>query len=629
MDFALSVFFRAVDRVTGPVSRMQRSIQRLQNAGIASFKKMSTAAASFASQILRTGTLITAGALSFTLVDAAQKYISVEQNLVNAGAKFSKMALKGSEDFERMALAAKKIGAETEFSTTQAAEGFNFLAMAGFNVDQAIAALPGIVDLATAAQMDLATATDIASDALGSFNMMTDDATKLSGNLTKINDVLARTVTTSNTTISMMFETIKKAAPVGVTAGVSLETFAALTGKLARGMKGEVAGTTLKNIFLSLAAQTPKAANALKLLGVTTQDQKGNLRDVIDIFEDINKGIQREKLGTAETAAVLDDIFGKIPIAGVNILLQTGSKELRRYREQIEKSTGAGKDMATVIRDTLGNSIKALLSAFEALQITIFELQSKNFEDFIEKLTGITRNINEFIKSNKELASSIVLDIIRTLIAAGKILLTIIGIFLVWKITIFAINLMLVAFTGIMIFVKGIMLVFQAVMFLVTAAQIAWNIAMSLSPLGVFLALVIIFVAAAALIMEYWDPISDFFMNLWTQISNIFSTSIEFILNLFKPISDLIEGITKISGKFSVLFSEEKQPAPTPASGSARGGSPAALVSKNEVMTQLIKEKKEEKSSAELVIRDETGRAQLNEKSPANAVKLSLIKSGE
>ena len=285
--------------------------------------------------------------------------------------------------------------------------------------------------------------------------------------------------------------------------------------------------------------------------------------------------------------------------------------------------------MATVIRDTLGNSIKALLSAFEALQITIFELQSKNFEDFIEKLTGITRNINEFIKSNKELASSIVLDIIRTLIAAGKILLTIIGIFLVWKITIFAINLMLVAFTGIMIFVKGIMLVFQAVMFLVTAAQIAWNIAMSLSPLGVFLALVIIFVAAAALIMEYWDPISDFFMNLWTQISNIFSTSIEFILNLFKPISDLIEGITKISGKFSVLFSEEKQPAPTPASGSARGGSPAALVSKNEVMTQLIKEKKEEKSSAELVIRDETGRAQLNEKSPANAVKLSLIKSGE
>ena len=208
---------------------------------------------------------------------------------------FIKMALKGSEDFERMALAAKKIGAETEFSTTQAAEGFNFLAMAGFNVDQAIAALPGIVDLATAAQMDLATATDIASDALGSFNMMTDDATKLSGNLTKINDVLARTVTTSNTTISMMFETIKKAAPVGVTAGVSLETFAALTGKLARGMKGEVAGTTLKNIFLSLAAQTPKAANALKLLGVTTQDQKGNLRDVIDIFEDINKGIQREK----------------------------------------------------------------------------------------------------------------------------------------------------------------------------------------------------------------------------------------------------------------------------------------------------------------------------------------------
>jgi len=228
--------------------------------------------------------------------------------------------------------------------------------------------------------------------------------------------------------MEQLFETITEGGPVAKSAGASIETYAALAGKLANsGIKASQAGTTLKNIFLSLASQTPKAEKALKSLGVETQDQEGNLRDVIDIFEDLNKGIQREGLGTAEAAAVLKDIFGRIPIAGVNVLLGEGAEKLRAYREQLEGATGASGKMATQMRDTLKGQINSLMSAFEGLQLTIFGLNEGAFGKFIEKMTEAIREATAWIEKNRELAASIVSDIIDTVSGVVKIIAIMLG----------------------------------------------------------------------------------------------------------------------------------------------------------------------------------------------------------
>ena len=616
-----------IDRATKPISKIQQGMTRFTKITGRQVIALNQKMAQFSgAAISRVGT-VAVGGLSLALADGARKAIDFEQTLVNASAKFPSGIKKGTEAFNALERAARKTGATTEFTSIQSAEALNFLAMAGFNAEQSIAALPGIVDLATAAQVDLAEATDIATDSLGAFGLATKDPTKLAANLARVNDVLAKTTTTANTNMEAMFETIKTGGPVATSAGASIETFAAFTGKLANaGIKGEQAGTTLKNVFLNLAGQTPKATKALKTLGVTTTDQAGNLRDVIDIFEDINKGIQREKLGTAETAAVLKDIFGKIPIAGVNVLLKEGADNLRQYRKELEGATGASSAMAKQMRDTLKGAINSLLSAFEGLQITIFKLNDGSFAGLVERVTGVIRGLDEWIQKNQELAKGIVEDVINALSGVLKIMGLIIVTFTAWKIGVLAMNAVMIGFNAVLLISKGILLGIKAVIIAVKIAQIAWNLAMSLNPIGVIIALVGALVIAGELLLQNWDSVADFFVNLWDQIGSAFSTGIDFVMGIIKPFQQAISGIGGLFEKFGISFGGTE----TQGGGTSPGAATSPQVVTQAATTRaLLEQRTEETSRAEVLIKDETGRGQLTTRGSAPGVKISMINSGD
>ena len=432
-DFAVSTAFTALDKTTKVLKTIARNSKATSTAMAGGFKKMSASAArSFKtagakisatlSKIERKTNLLggklkgafttgiaVAGIAAVTLAMQAgiTTGLKFEQTIVNASAKFGTVARPGTEAFKAIEKAAKDIGATTEFTASQAAEGLNFLALAGFNAQQSIAALPRVVDLATAAQIDLATASDIATDTLGAMGLATKDTTQLGLNLARVNDVLAKTSTTANTSIEQMFEAITEGGPVAVSAGASIEQFAALTGKLAdAGIKGGRAGTTLKNVFIRLAAPLDKGANALKRLGVTTKDAQGNLRDVTRILDDINAATK--DLGTAEKADVLNRIFGKIPIAGVNVLLKEGGDSLRDYQKQLENAAGSSEAMAAVMRNTTAAAVKTLKSAFEGLGLVIFDQIKPAFTDVVKGLTFMIGGWAKFLEMHPKIIGFLV-----------------------------------------------------------------------------------------------------------------------------------------------------------------------------------------------------------------------------
>ena len=334
-------------------------------------------------------------AMGFT----AKRGAEFEQTITNAVTKFNGSIDLSKENFDDLrktvASSAKEIGKTTEFSASQAAEAINFLAAAGFNAEQTIASLAGVVDLATASQTDLGRATDITSDTLGAFGLMTKDTTQLAKNLTRVNDVLAKTVTSSNVNMEMLFETMKTAAPNAVDLGLSIETLSAMVGTLANaGLKGTTAATGLRAIFTGLTQQT----SLLKLdkLGVTTKDASGNLLDIFDILGQIKA--KTKDMGTSDRAGLLGDIFSARALPSLNNLLRVGTDNLREYKEQLDDAGGASKKMANIMRDTLTGRFKTLLSTIEGVVLRMFELESGPMSGVIDRMT-------EWIRLNEDLIS--------------------------------------------------------------------------------------------------------------------------------------------------------------------------------------------------------------------------------
>lgn len=409
--FSVEAVFKAVDKVTKPISRMQNRVQKMTRSIDRSFHRLNKRIDNFGSKAknaaigVGAGLAITTTAMAGIITTGAE----FEQTLVNAAAKFPGGIQKGTEAFKALEDAAMQTGETTEFTASQSAEALNFLAMAGFDAESSISALPGVVDLATAAQVDLAMATDVATDSLGAFNLMGANAEDTGKNLARINNVIAKTTTSANTTVEQLFETIKQGAPVATTAGASVETFAALAGELANaGIKASDAGTTLKNVFLRLSAPVGEGAKLLRRFGIQTQDANGDMLDIVDILGQLETKL--DGLGTAQRSAVLNEIFGKIPIAGVNVLLAAGSEKLDTFRKALEGDTDAMDRMAKMMRDTVQGRLKTLNSAIQSVSLSLFNMNKGPLADAIDKMTKFVRTNKELIATNITRFVSMIVD---------------------------------------------------------------------------------------------------------------------------------------------------------------------------------------------------------------------------
>jgi len=534
-DFAVSTAFNAAGNILNKISKMDKGIKLFGDDATKAFRKASRGASGFgnivkgilAADIIKTGFRSLQNGLRTT----ATEFINYDQAIVSASAKFKGLnteTLQGKKILQSLMDTAREVGATTEFSATQAAQGLNFLAMAGFTAEQAISALPNVVDLATAGELDLARATDIASDSLGAFGLMTKDTNQLQKNFIRINDVLARTATSTNTSIDSLFETIKKGASQFTSTGQSLETFSALTGILAgNSLKGSEAGTALRNMMIRLAKPAKDASKIMRKLGIDIQDDQGNFRDIIDILGDFNKGLSG--MGDVQKTAALATVFGAESINAVNILLKEGTDSLKGYRKSLIEAGGASKTMSDKIRQSLGNQLASLKSA-------ALEVGFQFVDTFKDKIGPAIQSVT---KSIRGLDIPALIENFKSFIdTAVQFRGVLFGMAAGW--TAFKI-----AMAGAAI-VKAV----QSFIFFTTAlkgaaaAQGLLNAVMLANPIGVIAVAIGLLIGGLFLLVDNFDVVSKAFMSVMSSIGSAVMGILNVMLNPFGAIMSAISSIT-------------------------------------------------------------------------------------
>ncbi len=270
---------------------------------------------------------------------------------------------QGSEDYKILEEAAQKCGETTKYSASEAAEGLNYLALAGYDARKSAEVLPKVLNLVAAGDLELATASDMVTDAMAALNMETKDLDKY------INE-MAKTSQKSNTNVAQLGEATLTVAGTAKLANMSLETMNAELGILANnGIKGAEGGTHLRNIILSLTSPTDVAAGALKQLGINVADNKGNIRDLNDIMSDFNKKLSG--LSDEKKTKIISNIFNKTDISAVNALIKGSGEEFTNLKKEITNCGNAAQDMADVMNKGFKGEMTLLKSQLESNAITI------------------------------------------------------------------------------------------------------------------------------------------------------------------------------------------------------------------------------------------------------------------
>ncbi|MEJ8778111.1 phage tail tape measure protein [Pseudogracilibacillus sp. ICA-222130] len=321
--------------------------------------------------------------------DSLNVYGEYEDAMKQVQATMGLTGEEGEEAFNKLSQAAKDAGATTRFSASESAEALNYLALAGYDTEQAIGALPGVLTLAAAGDMDLARASDLVTDSMAALGLEIAD-------MDMYMDKMAKTSQKSNTDVQQLGEGILVAGATMKNAGQDLDTLNVMLGVLAnRGIKGAEGGTKLRNIIMSLTSPTSAAAKELESLGISVTDSSGNIRDMNDIFTDLNKEL--DGLSEADKMNALSNIFNKQDLAGVNALLSGTGDEMNNLYKELENADGAAQQMSDTMESGLAGSVRSLKSAYEGLQIVIGEQFAEMAQGAVGDVTELVRDITEIL----------------------------------------------------------------------------------------------------------------------------------------------------------------------------------------------------------------------------------------
>lgn len=418
---------------------------------------------------------------------------------------------------------ARDIGGSTAFSPTDVARTQDTLARSGYDADAILAATEPTVNLSLASGVDIAEAADIVTNMQSAFNLPLDQ-------IKRVSDVMAKGFTSSNTNLLELGEAMKYVAPIAEAAGASIEDTTALLGVLAdNGIKGSMAGTSTSAMFSRLQAPVGKAPEALRELGITTRDGKGNMLPVEKILKDINRSFKKNKLGTAQQAEYLKVIFGEEAMKGaVKLVAAAGNGKLAEKQSKLKNADGTAQSIATVRMDNLDGDLKNLSSAWEDLEIEVFEKQDSALRQLTVTATDWLVNVAVWAKKNPELVATIAkvtggaLALVAGLGALGL---------MAWPVMA-GFNLLL---AGASLLSTGFSLMAGTIAAALTA--LTWPI----------VAVVAAIVAGGLLIRKYWEPISAFIAGVaegFTAAMGPISAAFEPLKPVFNWFSDKVKQLS-------------------------------------------------------------------------------------
>ncbi len=319
-----------------------------------------------------------AAAAALPLGFAARDLIGSAADFEASVNRLGAVSNSGAGELEVMRDMAKDLGATTSFSAGQAADGMSFLAMAGFNANEILAATPGVLQLATAAQMDLADSADIVSNVLTGYGLAADE-------VGRANDVMVATMTGANTDLRQLGDAFKYVGPVAAAAGMPLEQTAAIIGKLSdAGIQGEMAGTALRGAMTRLMNPTKEVTTGLKSLGVEVTNSNGDLLE----FDEILRRLEPH----GDDAAAMMQIFGQRAGPAMVALLGQGVDGLETFTTALENAGGTAERVAKQQNLGLNATLKSMRSAWEGLGIAIAD------SGVLDMITALISKVTEGIR---------------------------------------------------------------------------------------------------------------------------------------------------------------------------------------------------------------------------------------
>lgn len=350
LDDKASATVKAVDT---QVQRLQKHTQRISR-GFDQFNQgLATAGAAG----------VAVGAGFGAAVNTAADF---EQQIARVNAIFGGLTTDQVEAAEQ---ATKQLGATTEFTAKQAGQGLEFLALAGFEVEDALGVLPTILDTAAAGAMDLASASDIVTDSMSALGAAFDENESKSQRAIRLADMMALVQSKANTNISQLGEAIKFGGGTLTGFGVPLEHTIAALGKLAdAGLKGSIGGTALQNMFNKLVKPSDKATAFMEKFGVTVEDLPlQNIPKLTAMFQKMLGTVANEN----ERGALAVELFGLRGIKAYNALANAGEDATNTLVDQLTNATGTASKMANIQRATFLGQVKQFKSAAEAILIEV------------------------------------------------------------------------------------------------------------------------------------------------------------------------------------------------------------------------------------------------------------------
>lgn len=332
------------------------------------------------------------GAMGIAAINTGREFEGA-MSQVAATMLIDKTTAEGQKAFETLENAARECGASTAFSATEAAEALNYLALAGYDADEAATALPTVLKLAGAGAMDLAAASNMVTDSMSALGIEATEA-----NLTQFSDQLAQTASKANTSVAQLGEAI---LTVGGTAkglaGGTTELNTALGILADNGLKGAEGGTHLRNIILSLQNPTDKAAASLKSLGVDVYDAQGNMRGLNDVFKDLQGAM--DGMDNASKDTILSTLFNKTDLTAANAMLANCTDRFDELSASIENSAGACENMYAIQLDNLNGDIDILKSGLSDLGISIYQDLNGPLREMTQLATSMVGELSEAYKS--------------------------------------------------------------------------------------------------------------------------------------------------------------------------------------------------------------------------------------
>ena len=457
--------------------------------------------------------------------------------------KVSAISGATGDDLDKLREKAREMGAKTKFSASEAGAAFEYMAMAGWKTEDMLGGIEGIMNLAAASGEDLATTSDIVTDALTAFGLSASD----SGHFA---DVLAAASSNANTNVSMMGETFKYAAPIAGALGFSVEDTAEAIGLMANaGIKGSQAGTSLRTIMNNLAGEVKICGDAIGTVTIQTTNADGSMRELSDILADCRAAFSQ--LSESEQAAAAEALVGKNAMSGFLALMNAGEGDINKLSSAIENCDGTSQKMAETMQDNLEGQLTILKSQLQELAISFGEILMPVVRDFVSGLQKLVDWFNGLSDGTKRLITTLALLVAAigpVLIIVGKVM-SAVGTIMTWAPKIAG------AVSTVMSWGPKIA---SAIGVVKGALSSLWAVLMA-NPIVLIIAAIAALVAAFVYLWNHSEAFRNFWINLWENIKSAVTTVVEavkaFLENAWNAISTTAQTVWNgISTFFSGIW---------------------------------------------------------------------------